>query len=154
MRPVRRGRIATVGLDSPFLSARVAGADARFLGLLASAVDRIPPGIPPIRTLERVSLRRRGDLPGLVGLTTWAERPRGRVLAGGRQTLTFYSELLDRVSDAASLAVVAHELAHAWLNEHAEPEDSVAREREADELARRWGFGRELDALEAETEPA
>ncbi len=51
------------------------------------------------------------------------------------------------------MGVIAHELAHAWLNEHSYPEDSTKREREADELARSWGYGEYLDALAAESEP-
>jgi len=48
--------------------------------------------------------------------------------------------------------VIAHGLSHAWLNEHLHPDESGKREREADDLARVWGFGSELDALEeAET---
>ena len=52
----------------------------------------------------------------------------------------------------AAEAVIAHELAHAWLNEHDRPESSPKREAEADELARLWGFGPELEALEKEAE--
>jgi Zn-dependent protease with chaperone function len=71
---------------------------------------------------------------------------------GGIQKITFYSELLDQLSDAAALAVLAHELAHAWLNEHVAPEQSKSREKEADRLAKSWGFTEELDALANETE--
>ena len=39
-----------------------------------------------------------------------------------------------------------------WLNEHVEPEESRTREVEADDLARRWGFGPELDALSREAD--
>jgi hypothetical protein len=48
--------------------------------------------------------------------------------------------------------VVAHELAHAWLNEHVS-QVLETEGREADELARAWGCGRYVEALEAETKP-
>ena len=51
------------------------------------------------------------------------------------------------------MGVIVHELAHAWLNEHVAPRSSRRREREADELGRRLGYGRYLDALDAETDP-
>lgn len=59
---------------------------------------------------------------------------------------------MSELSDLAATAVIAHELAHAWLNEHVRPEESKEREREADALARRWGFGPELDALDGEAD--
>jgi len=93
---------------------------------------------------------------GTVGLTTY--RSADSRLAGGRktagrgtQTITFSSELLDQLSDDAAKGVVVHELAHAWLNEHLSPQSSRRREAEADELARSWGYGRYLDALDVET---
>ena len=93
---------------------------------------------------------------GLVGLTTYccvtSDRDEARKPAV--QRITFYSELLDEISDDSAVGVIAHELAHAWLNEYHKPEDSRNREKEADELARRWGYGKYLDALAAETEPA
>ena len=77
-----------------------------------------------------------------------------RKMAGkGTQTITFYSDLLNKLSDEAATGVIVHELAHAWLNEHVSPRSSRLREREADELAQTWGYGRYLDALDAETEP-
>ncbi len=95
---------------------------------------------------------------GMVGLTTYSKiesrTDRGGTDAGrGTQTITFYSDLLDELSDDAAIGVVAHELAHAWLNEHVAPRASKLREREADDLARTWGYGRYLDALDAETDP-
>jgi len=72
------------------------------------------------------------------------------LLTRPRQTITFYTSLLDALSDPAATAVIAHELAHAWLNEHVRPEESREREREADALAMEWGFGPELDALDRE----
>ena len=74
------------------------------------------------------------------------------VLSRPRQTITFYTDLLNALSDNAAEAVIAHELAHAWLNEHVRPEESKEREAEADRLARQWGFGPELDALDSEAE--
>lgn len=71
----------------------------------------------------------------------------------GAHTITFYTGLMDRLSDRAVVAVMVHELAHAWLNEHLRPEASKFREDDADMLAEMWGFEPELDALEAETEP-
>lgn len=105
-------------------------------------------------------------MPGLVGLTRWSGRDwredgeregddsdyRGRA-PRGTQTITYYSLLLDQLSDEACVAVIAHELAHAWLNEHVLPHQSPEREREADELAASWGFGRELAQLNCEADP-
>jgi hypothetical protein len=59
---------------------------------------------------------------------------------------------MDPLSAPAVMAIIAHELAHAWLNEHVSPEESSNRERQADALAREWGFGPELDALDKEAE--
>ncbi len=139
--------------------AEISASDPRFLRLFRTAVARIPPEALPLRTLRRVSLRRRGEMPGLVGLTSWGELSyhkganTGRAGLAGSQTITFYTELLSQLSENASIGVMAHELAHAWLNEHFIPDDSGARESEADELARKWGFGKELAALDQETEP-
>jgi len=71
----------------------------------------------------------------------------------GRHEITFYSSLLDKLSDDAVVAVMAHELAHAWLNEHLGPEASEQREQDADMLAEMWGFEREIQVLERETDP-
>ena len=56
----------------------------------------------------------------------------------GVQTIIFYSELLDQLSDEAATGVIVHELAHAWLNEHLSPLSSIRSETEADDLARSW----------------
>lgn len=88
----------------------------------------------------------------MVGLTRYSDVHCDTASSKPRQTITFYSELFNALSDKAAEAVIAHELAHAWLNEHVRPESSVKRETEADELAKRWGFGPELDALENEAE--
>lgn len=83
----------------------------------------------------------------MVGLTRYFPSASG---SAPTQTISFYSGLLGELSDQAATGVIAHELAHAWLNEHTGPDESKAREREADLLARRWGFGADLDALDAE----
>ena len=97
-------------------------------------------------------------IQGTVGLTTYRSSRSGlgrdrKSGDNGAQIITFYSELLDPLSDDAAKGVIVHELAHAWLNEHVSPQSSRRREREADEVARVWGFGRYLDALDAETDP-
>lgn len=134
--------------------------DERFNRLFNEALSRIPDDVRPVRSVGRVSLRKAGSLPGLVGMTRWSARGQdaddGRASLGqrcqGRQTITYYSSLLDYLSDGAYIAVIAHELAHAWLNEHVLPHQSAQREREADELAARWGFEEELAQLESEAE--
>jgi hypothetical protein len=125
--------------------------------LLFDCLSRIPDNGSPIMCRTEIRLRRRGSLPGVVGLTTFSVdgyAPRG---AGaheqGQHTITFYTGLLDRLSPRAVIAVMAHELAHAWLNEHIRPEASSAREDDADMLAEMWGFDGELEALASETEP-
>jgi len=94
----------------------------------------------------------------LVGLTTYSMREyrRGRDQTSStfRHMITFYSDLLNRLSDDAVIGVMAHELAHAWLNEHIGPEASKQREEDADYLAEMWGFDQQLSALSNETEPA
>jgi Zn-dependent protease with chaperone function len=125
--------------------------DRRFRRLFGEANLRPPAGVPRITTVESVSLSRRPTRT-TVGLTRYSRVRYFLVLSRPRQTITFYSSLLDALSDAAASAVIAHELAHAWLNEHVRPEESREREREADTLARKWGFGPELDALDREAE--
>lgn len=121
-------------------------ADRRLARLFMEAAARPPAGTPRITTLASATLSGRGA-PTTVGLTTYAS-------PGGRPTqkISLFSSLIGELSDSAALGVMAHELAHAWLNEHRSPEDSRAREREADALAREWGFSRELDALDSEAE--
>lgn len=124
-------------------NAKIDQKDQRFVRLLSDVMSRIPLEVVAVTSVRRVSVRKVGRLPGLVGLTRWLD---------GRQTITFYSALLDALSDEAYSAIIAHELAHAWLNEHEKPEESTAREREADELAKGWGFGEELSELAKEAE--
>ena len=129
----------------------------RYRLLLLGCLSRIPRSGHRINFPTEVRLRRRGNLPGVVGLTTFCVTgfaPNGvAVEVGGTHTITFYTNLLDQLSDRAVTAVMAHELAHAWLNEHLRPEASKMREDDADMLAAMWGFQSELKALEDETEP-
>ena len=134
-------------LDGDFV---LKGKDQRFRRLLAEAASRPPPSAPRITTVRLIQLSRR-PTKTTVGLTRYS-KVRFFVLTHPRQTITFYSALLDLLSERAAVAVIAHELAHAWLNEHEGPEESRRREMEADDLARRWGFGPELQALDSEAE--
>ena len=125
--------------------------DKRFRRLFREATRRPPPSAPRITTVRSVSLSRR-PTKTTVGLTRYSRVRFFLVISRPQQTMTFYSSLLNALSDSAAMAVIAHELAHAWLNEHVKPEESKEREREADSLARDWGFGPELDALDREAE--
>lgn len=130
--------------------------DPKLLRVLETAFSKLPANVEPIRSVTKVQMKKRGEMVGLVGLTRYCcVRPGGEQNPDGppSQTITFYSDLFDEISDRSAVGVMAHELAHAWLNEHASPDESQKREKEADELARRWGYGRYLDALSAETEP-
>ena len=128
---------------------RINASDERFLRLLAKALTRVPLTVPRIHTVRSISLSARPTRT-TVGLTRFSFVDRAPGGRGARQRITFYSQLLDELSERAALGVIAHELAHAWLNEHARPEQSRGREKEADDLAREWGFGAELDALDDE----
>jgi len=123
--------------------------DPRFRRLFGGANLRPPIVVPQITTVRSITLSRR-PTKTTVGLTRYSRVRYFLVLSRPRQTITFYSSLFNALSDSAATAVIAHELAHAWLNEHVRPEESREREREADALAREWGFGPELDALDRE----
>jgi len=123
-----------------------------------TTVSRISKSGLPVKSVSKVKLRKRGTLRGIVGLTTFSVdgyqmNQNGESKPNGRHEITFYSSLLDRLSDEAVVAVMAHELAHAWLNEHLGPEASDRREEDADMLAEMWGFEHEIRVLERETEP-
>jgi len=129
----------------------------RYTALLHECLARIPGSGRQIELHTEIRLRRRGTLPGVVGLTTFyveGYAPNG-VTNGeaGGHTITFYTNLMDKLTDRAVVAVMAHELAHAWLNEHLRPEASRTREDDADMLAEMWGFEEELSALAEQTEP-
>ncbi len=126
--------------------------------LFSETLARIPRDVIPVRSVRSVRLRRKGRPRGYVGLTTYSptdpdewQGPPSSV-ANATQTITFYTDILYQLSDEAVIAVIAHELAHAWLNEHVHPEESKKREREADELVAGWGFVMELEALDQESE--
>ena len=123
----------------------------RFRRLFDDAVSRPPADVPRIMSVRSVSFSGRRTKT-IVGLTRYSRTRFFLVLSRPRQTITFYTYLLGALSDSAATAVIAHELAHAWLNEHVKPEESKERELEADNLAREWGFGPELDALDREAE--
>ena len=132
--------------------------DKRYARILGRTMAKIPSSGLPIDSIAIIRLRKKGTLPGLVGLTTY--KLDERYQAGSpkaspdhRNTVTFYTGLLGQLSDEAIEAVMAHELAHAWLNEHVGPEASKQREEDADILAEMWGFGPQLHALANETEP-
>lgn len=137
--------------------ARFDSRNYRFAVLLKRILSEFPEGPKPIESVTEIEMKRRGEMEGLVGLTTYCcvrtEVDPRRPKESPNQRITFYSELLDEISDKSAMGVIAHELAHAWLNEHVSPEDSKNREAQADELARSWGYGEYLDALAAETEP-
>jgi hypothetical protein len=126
----------------------------RLRALIGDVLASFPKDVPPFRSVSEVRTRKRATR-GTVGLTTYRNAEPGpvsvrNVADHGSQTITFYSELLDRLSDDAAKGVIVHELAHAWLNEHVSPQASRRREAEADGLARSWGYGRYLVALDAE----
>jgi len=132
--------------------------DMWYRNLFLSTVSRISNSGLPVGSVSKVKLRKRGTLRGLVGLTTFSVEgyqmsQKGEFRPQGRHEITFYRSLLDRLSEDAVVAVMAHELAHAWLNEHVGPEASKQREQDADILAEMWGFSSEIQALERETEP-
>ena len=125
--------------------------ETRFRRLFREAVRRPPKSIPRITSVRSVVVSNR-PTKTTVGLTKYSDLKFLMVFSRPKQTITFYSSLFDALSDKAALAVIAHELAHAWLNEHIRPEESRSRELEADRVAREWGFGEELDALDKEAE--
>jgi hypothetical protein len=56
------------------------------------------------------------------------------------------SDMLKRYGDDnVAMAVIAHELAHYYLNHHLGDEYSLVLEKEADDLAKKWGF--EIDKM-------
>ena len=129
----------------------------RYRSLFIECLERVPKSGHRIHLKTEIRTRKHGTLPGVVGLTTFCVEgyaPNGVAEeSSGEHTITFYTNLLDQLTDKAVVAVMAHELAHAWLNEHLRPEASKTREDDADMLAEMWGFEAELAALAEQTEP-
>ena len=144
-------RVSGIGASAPHSgNSFLAGAsleveDGRLARIFSEVLGRMDDSVPPIVTLKSISLRRSSRTEGLAGLTRRSART-------GAQTIVFYSSVLSNLSDKSCAAVMVHELAHSWLNEHLFPSQSPFREREADVLARDWGFRAELDQLAKETE--
>lgn len=134
--------------------------DERIKNLIIQTLDHMPPNGLEISSLKSIQLSDLSPTETLAALTThssfdvvlrndegneWDE-------TRTRQKITFYRDILDNLSDLSVIAIIAHEIAHAWLNEHVKPESSQQREKESDELARKWGFNEELLELENETD--
>ncbi|MCZ6613533.1 MAG: M48 family metalloprotease [Thaumarchaeota archaeon] len=134
--------------------------DNRLKNLILQTLDNMPPDGLDISSLESIQLSDLSPTETLAALTThssfdvtirndegneWDE-------IRSRQKITFYLDILNNLSDLAVKAIIAHEIAHAWLNEHVKPESSQQREKDSDDLARKWGFTEELLELENETD--
>ncbi len=155
MVPTRITRDPNFGRVLPH--ARLRSVSPRLEVLLKLVFAIFPQGVEPLKSVTALQMGRRGEMKGLVGLTRYCcIRTEDNQVSGDRgpdQTITFYSDLFDEISDRSAIGVVAHELAHAWLNEHIHPDASKKRESEADNLAREWGYGEYLAALASETDP-
>ena len=153
MRAKLRARPPVDGASQGILSGRlvVRAKDRSFLRIFRDAVRRPSTTVAKISTVRSVVLSNHPTTT-TVGLTRYSEVKFLVVFSRPSQTITFYSDLMKALSDEAAEAIIAHELAHAWLNEHVRPEESKEREAAADILARKWGFGPELDALDDEAE--
>jgi len=133
--------------------------DERIKNLILQTVDNIPPEALEIPSLGSILLSDVSPTETLAGLTTHSSyevtfrNDKGNEWdeTRTRQKITFYRDILNNLSDLSVKAIIAHEIAHAWLNEHVIPESSQQRENDSDDLARKWGFTRELFALENET---
>ncbi len=126
---------------------------------LNETLSRLPASATNIPTLASITAKGTSKTGTLAGLTRRITYERRAFLGPSSwneevvvQRIELYVDILLQLSERARVAVVAHELAHAWLNDNVRPEESRRREAESDELARKWGFGGELDALADETE--
>lgn len=144
-----RLHIGPVGIIGTSIA--LSGGDEEFLRQLMACALRPPGSSRKIWSLRSVVLSDSSTVY-MVGLTRYSETTVDRSRSVPSQTITFFSNLLDELSAPATLGVMAHELAHVWLNEHVRPEESHGREKEADDLARAWGFAEELDALDNEAD--
>lgn len=134
--------------------------DERIKNLILQTLDNMPPNGLEISSLKSIQLSDLSPTETLAALTTHSsfdvvirnDKGNESDETRTRQKITFYRDILDNLSDLSVIAIIAHELAHAWLNEHVKPESSQQREKESDELARKWGFNEELLELENETD--
>jgi hypothetical protein len=137
---------------------RIGGAEIR--RAVDEALARLPPEASHIPTLRSISSRKTSENGSLAGLTRRITYERTVRFGLGTtrtdevvlQKIELYVDLMLQLSEMARVAVVAHELAHAWLNDNVAPDDSASREEECDALAAKWGFGAELQALADEVE--
>ncbi len=134
--------------------------DERIKNLILQTVDNMPPDALEISSLGSIQLSDLSPTETLAALTTHSSYDVTIMNDEGnewdetrtRQKITLYRDILNNLSDLSVKAIIAHEIAHAWLNEHVNPESSEQRENDSDDLARKWGFTRELLTLENETD--
>jgi Zn-dependent protease with chaperone function len=136
--------------------------EGRIRQLLQQVIRQMPAAGLEMPSLQRIVLVPHSPTPTLAAYTHYVRQEEvistrgnhGRRRRVETQAIYLYEDLLGRLSEAGVKAVLVHELAHAWLNQHVQPEDSAEREAASDELARAWGFGNEIAVLEHETLPA
>jgi hypothetical protein len=148
--------LATQNWNRVLPNAKFDSKDPWLRGLVDETLSLFPSTERPLPSVVLIRVRERSSTEGRVGLTTFSyvggetEERQGRLPRRGKQRIDLYGRLFSQLSEEAAIGVIAHELAHAWLNEHVSPESSKRREAEADELARSWGYGKYLDSLDAE----
>ena len=125
------------------------GGHERYHRLTAEGIYRLPDD-SGLKSLDKIVVSER-PVKRTVGITRVRTEYETNELVYAIQRITFYRDLLEHLSDQAVLGAIAHEFAHVWLNHHEGPDMGRARERAADRLARKWGFGPELDALKMES---
>jgi hypothetical protein len=130
----------------------IATHDDRLRSLVIETIEKLPSGALQVASLRRIVVRDQSPDGMTAGLTRYRDDLTDKGYVNQRQEIFLYKDILDQLSDDAVKAIVAHEFAHAWLNEHVYPVQSNERENEADNLAFNWGFHREIAALQSETE--
>jgi Zn-dependent protease with chaperone function len=126
--------------------------DDRLRTLVIQTIEKLPIEALQVASLRRIVVHDESPDGLTAGLTRYRDDLTDRGYVNQRQEIFLYKDILDQLSDNAVVAIVAHEFAHAWLNEHVYPVQSSERETEADGLAFNWGFHSEIEALESETE--
>jgi hypothetical protein len=147
----RKGLLSGVRLDVRGTAIRVA---------VDEALAKLPPEASGIPTLRSITSKKTSEGGSLAGLTRRITYERTIRLGPAKteeyeivvQRIELYRDIMLQLSERSRVAVVAHELAHAWLNDNVGPEDSAMREEECDAQAEKWGFGDELKALADETD--